>query len=358
MEPIVKESPTGDMEFTPEKSLNLQEGSPQPVGTTSASHGFTPSQSNMLEQVVTRVTPYLRIARMDHWFKNIFMLPGMAAAFLFYPEPFMTAFPFVIAGILSTCLAASANYTINEYLDAEFDRLHPLKCNRPCALGLVNPKIMVFEYLLLVATSLLIAFAINVMFFSATALLLILGLLYNVPPVRTKDIPVIDVLTESLNNPVRFVLGWSIFLGSALPPSSILLTYWFGGAFLMSVKRYAEFREIGRRSAIRYRRSFHGYSQNKLLLLSFFCALNASFFLAIFLIKYRIELLLTFPFYALLFAWYLRIGLKKGSNAQRPEKLYQEKWFVAYVFALAVFTIIVFTLEVPWLRIFLEHNVY
>jgi decaprenyl-phosphate phosphoribosyltransferase len=358
MEFIPKETRTVDMEFTPKKSPNLQEENPQPRAATSTSQGFAPLQPTILEQVVTGVTPYLRIARMDHWFKNIFMLPGIGAAYLLNPEPFMTALPLVIAGIISTCLAASANYTINEYLDAAFDRLHPLKCNRPCALGLVNPKIMVFEYLLLVAIALLIAFTINIMFFSATALLLILGLLYNVPPVRTKDIPVIDVLTESLNNPVRFVLGWSIFLGSALPPSSILLTYWFGGAFLMSVKRYAEFREIGRRSAIRYRRSFNGYSQNKLLLLSFFCALNASFFLAIFLIKYRIELLLTFPFYALLFAWYLRIGLKKGSNAQRPEKLYQEKWFVAYVLALAVFTIIVFTLDVPWLRLFLEHNVY
>jgi decaprenyl-phosphate phosphoribosyltransferase len=269
---------------------------------SSTSDGTVLLQPSLLEQAVAGITPYVRVARLDHWFKNIFMLPGIGAAYLIHPEPILTIIPLIFAGILSTCLAASANYSINEYLDAPYDRLHPQKCTRPCALGLVNPKILFLEYAALAGAALLIASSINSMFFSMTVLLLVLGLFYNVPPIRTKDIPVLDVSTESLNNPVRFLLGWSIILGSALPPSSILLTYWFGGAFLMSVKRYAEFREIGRSSAISYRRSFQGYSENKLLLLSFFCALNSAFFLAIFLIKYRIELLLTFPFYALLFA--------------------------------------------------------
>jgi decaprenyl-phosphate phosphoribosyltransferase len=315
-------------------------------------------QLGQSEQLLTAVVPYLKIARADHWFKNIFMLPGIGIAYILNPEPIGTALPLVLLGFVATCLAASANYSINEYLDAEFDRLHPLKCHRPCARGLINPKLLILEYMALAGISLFIAAAINGLFLSMTALLLVLGLMYNVHPFRTKDVPVLDVFTESLNNPVRFVLGWAIFIGSALPPSSILLTYWFGGAFLMSVKRYAEFREIGRKTAVQYRKSFQRYSQNKLLLLSFFCALNSAFFLAIFLIKYRIELLLTFPFYALLFVWYFRIGLKKGSSAQRPERLYRERMFVVYVLLLVLFTMAMFSVDLPWLRIFLETNVY
>ena len=50
-----------------------------------------------------------------------------------------------------------------------------------------------------------------------------------------------------------------------------------------------------------------------------------------FLIKYRIELLLTIPFLALLFVWYLKIGMKHDSAAQKPETLYKERAFMAYV---------------------------
>ena len=45
--------------------------------------------------------------------------------------------------------------------------------------------------------------------FALTALLLwVMGCLYNFPPVRTKDVPYLDVLTESINNPLRMLLGW------------------------------------------------------------------------------------------------------------------------------------------------------
>ena len=50
-----------------------------------------------------------------------------------------------------------------------------------------------------------------------------------------------------------------------------------------------------------------------------------AFFLGIFLIKYRIEYLITFPFLSLLFVYYLSIGLSKDSITQTPEKLYKNK---------------------------------
>jgi hypothetical protein len=61
-----------------------------------------------------------------------------------------------------------------------------------------------------------------------------------------------------------------------------------------------------------------------------FYAVCSSFFLGIFLIKYRIEFLLTFPLFALLFTWYLAIGLKPDSGAQAPEKLYREGKFMVF----------------------------
>ena len=81
------------------------------------------------------LSPYIRIARVDHWFKNIFMLPGTVLAIVFLDISFSDALVPTIIGVISTCLVASANYVINEWLDSEFDKHHPLKKNRPGASG-------------------------------------------------------------------------------------------------------------------------------------------------------------------------------------------------------------------------------
>ena len=39
--------------------------------------------------------------------------------------------------------------------------------------------------------------------------LLVMGVLYNVRPFRTKDRIYLDVLSESINNPLRLMLGWA-----------------------------------------------------------------------------------------------------------------------------------------------------
>ena len=186
-----------------------------------------------------------------------------------------------------------------------------------------------------------------------------MGLAYNVKPVRTKDKAYLDVLSESVNNPIRFMLGWSTIVSDVLPPSSIIIAYWMGGAYLMAVKRYAEFRFIGdpRRAGL-YRRSFKFYSEEKLLLSLFFYAICSAFFLGIFLIKYRIEFIILFPFLAVLFMWYLSIGSRPNSVVQRPEKLYSEGWLMTYVAFLSALTIVLFFIDLPWLEVLVEYHVF
>ena len=57
-------------------------------------------------------------------------------------------------GFVLTCLVASANYTINEWLDAEFDRHHPLKRTRPAARGRWSASHVLIEYVVLAAAGL------------------------------------------------------------------------------------------------------------------------------------------------------------------------------------------------------------
>jgi 4-hydroxybenzoate polyprenyltransferase len=298
---------------------------------------------------------YLAIARLDHWFKNVFVLPGSALAVVLADVAIVDAVVPTLIALLATGLTASANYTINEWLDAESDRHHPLKHTRPGASGRLRPGLVILEYFTLAVAGLALAATLNGQFAVFTAMLLFMGLVYNVPPVRTKDRAFLDVLSESINNPLRLLLGWSALVAGALPPSSILLAYWMGGAFLMAVKRYAEFRFIGDSArAAEYRKSFGHYSEQALLLSSFFYALCAAFFLGIFLIKYRIEFLLSFPFFAWLFVWYLAIGMNPDSAAQRPEKLYQNRGFVAYTFFLVALVIFLFFVDIPVLERLIE----
>lgn len=317
------------------------------------------------------IKDYLAIARPDHWFKNIFMFPGMVFAFRSYQTPMDSVLlGKIFLGLFCTCLIASANYVINEYLDAEFDKFHPEKKNRTAVNRVLNPWIVYSQYAGLAITGLSLSYLINFQFFYVELFLLLMGLLYNVRPFRTKERVYIDVLSESINNPIRFVLGWLIFIPATMlpedlanpswilkPPSSIIIAYWMGGAFLMATKRFAEYRFINNPEiAGLYRKSFKDYTEDKLLVSMFFYAIITAFFLGIFLIKNRIELLISFPFFALLFAWYFQIGLSRDSVVQGPENLHKERTFMVYVIAFSLLLLALLFIDIPELNWFLEKS--
>jgi len=292
---------------------------------------------------------YLFIARFDHWPKNIMVLPGcFFAAYITRTGPDLQSVLRIALALAACCFIASANYTINEWLDSAHDTFHPTKKFRPGASGRLNPGLVVLEYIIFACLGLAVSAFLSKQFFITALIFLIMGLAYNVPPIRTKDKMYLDVASESFNNPLRFIMGWLAYSHLYFPPSSIILAYWAGGGFLMAVKRYAEYRFINNpEQAALYRASFNKYTEKSLLLYSMFCAITSSFFLAIFLIKYHIEFVLLFPLIAFLFVWYLEIGMRPLSAAQSPEKLFREKNFFSYVVFLCFLTIGLALLEIP-----------
>lgn len=300
---------------------------------------------------------YIRLIRMDHWFKNIFILPGFFLAYLFSGTMPLALWWNFSVGWTSVCLLASANYVINEWLDRHFDRFHPIKKDRAAVQKTLNRNVVIALYLVFAALGLLLSLQINSLFFVAGTSLLAMGVIYNVQPFRAKDRLYLDVLVESINNPIRFMLGWAIVAPFILPPVSVLLAYWMGGAYLMGIKRYSEYRYIhDPKKAALYRRSFGFYSEKTLLVSSFFYALSSTLFLGVFLIKYHVEYILLFPFLAVLFAWYLRIGLNVESAAQRPEKLYKERGFMVYTCGLTGFAFFLTFQQITWIHFLLEQT--
>lgn len=288
---------------------------------------------------------YLKIARLDHWVKNVFIVPGVIIALLLTDTQLsmMTAVHFVI-GFFATCFIASANYVINEWLDAEFDKFHPTKKFRPVVSENMKFSYVMIEYFIFALLGVICSLAVSRIFLYMELWLLFMGILYNVKPIRTKDIPYMDVLSESINNMIRLLLGWFIINSELQPPSSILIGYWMGGAFLMAIKRYAEFRMIGNpEQAGLYRKSFKHYTEQSLLVSAFFYAMASTFCCGIFMIKYRIEYLLGMPLVFGLFCAYFYISFKEDSAVQKPEKLYKEKKLLIYIaFMIAVFVVLTF----------------
>jgi decaprenyl-phosphate phosphoribosyltransferase len=295
------------------------------------------------------IWPYIQIARIDHWFKNTFMLLGVLVAFFYEPASVTWGSLSSIAmGLLATCLVASSNYVLNELLDGSTDRFHPEKKHRPVPSGKIQYGLAIVEWLVVGSAGVIVASLVSFSFFLSALILWLMGIAYNVPPVRTKELPYLDVLSESVNNPLRLFLGWFAVIPDKVPPISLILAYWMVGAFFMATKRFAEYRHIGdANAASQYRRSFGYYTENRLLVSMFFYAIICALFSGIFIVRYRVELILFVPLAAGFFGYYLKLGLQQDSPAQRPEKLYRERGFVGYLLFSMVVFLLLMLVQVP-----------
>ena len=297
---------------------------------------------------------HVAIARPDYWFKNVFVIPGIVIALGTVTGVDAKDLAVrIIIGFAATCLIASSNYTLNEVLDAPSDRHHPEKQHRAVPSGRVRPAAAYVQWLLLFVAGMALALAIGIAFALSLLALWLMAVVYNVPPMRAKDQPYIDVLCEAINNPLRMLAGWFIVTSATIAPASLLLSYWMIGCFFMALKRYAELASLpdpARAGA--YRRSFAWYTADRLIVAIMFYASSSMLFFGAFCMRYRLELILAFPLVALVMAMYLRVALKPNSAAQQPEHLYRERGLMAAVVATTVLMIVLLRVDLPVLHRF------
>jgi decaprenyl-phosphate phosphoribosyltransferase len=299
-----------------------------------------------------RIRDYVGLARPDHWFKNVFMVPGVVLAWTASGRPPIGPLvPALLLATVSACLVASSNYTLNEWLDAEEDRQHPEKRFRPAAAGRIRAPLAYVQWLLLGVVGLALGRAVSVEFFWSVAALFAMGIVYNVRPLRSKDRAYIDALSESVNNPLRLLMGWYVIDSGLIPPASLLLAYWMLGGFFMAMKRFGELRHINDTAvAGAYRKSFRHYTPERLLISVVFYATAFGLFAGIFVIRYRAELVLAVPFVAGLMAMYMHLGLLPDSPAQHPEALFRHTPFVVYGCVTALVLILCLLIRLPWMN--------
>ncbi len=151
----------------------------------------------------------LRLMRPGDWTKNSFVL----LAFIFWlanavrTQQTDAATGKVTAAALAFaafCLVASGFYAINDALDAEKDRSHPVKCRRPVASGAISVGAAIGFGALLVAAAIAVALSVSKALVAAIALYAVLQVTYNG---GLKRVAVVDVLTIATGFALRAAAG-------------------------------------------------------------------------------------------------------------------------------------------------------
>src|SRR5438105_13549691 len=118
----------------------------------------------------------IRSLRPAQWTKNLIVFAGLLfGRRLFSAEATMTA----AAAFVIFCALSSAMYLVNDVLDRDSDRRHPLKAQRPIASGALAVSTALGAAAVLAALGSIAAFQINVRFGWVAALYLALLGLYS-----------------------------------------------------------------------------------------------------------------------------------------------------------------------------------
>lgn len=207
---------------------------------------------------------YFDFLRINEWYKNVTVIIGIVFAIFLLKLAFnQISLINSIIIILLSCFISSANYALNAITDMNLDKRHLTKKFRPLPSKKISLTTAFAIMIILITGSLSISyllFGITTTFF--LFLLFVAAVLYNVKPIRLKDVPYVDVLSESINNPIRFLIGWCVFVNT-FPNIFILILIWSSACFLMTRKRLSELMEF-REKMINYRNTFRYYSKKSL----------------------------------------------------------------------------------------------
>lgn len=171
----------------------------------------------------------LRLFRLDHWAKNLFVFAPVFFAFRLFDPAAMAksacaalAFGFVSSGV----------YVFNDILDRESDRLHPAKKDRPVAAGKVGLPEAAFLSVLMMAAGAILGSTLGTGSLGVLGAYLSINILYSL---LLKHLPILDVLCVASGFVLRVVMGGT---AAGIPLSHWILAMTFLLAlFLVLAKR-------------------------------------------------------------------------------------------------------------------------
>jgi len=175
---------------------------------------------------------YIKLIRLKHWVKNLFVFaPLVFSQFITDIEKIKIEF----LTFLAFSFVASATYIINDILDAESDRKHPIKRNRPIASGRIKPSRALFLAFcfLLASTPIMSELPLR-----ASVLIVFYFLLMLAYSLKLKGIVLLDVFIIAFGFMLRVIVGaYSI---NVVVSKWLFITTLFLSLFLAISKRRME----------------------------------------------------------------------------------------------------------------------
>ena len=142
-----------------------------------------------------------RLLRVQQWLKNGVVLAGL----IFAGEAHILSKTIIaFEALIAFCFLSSSVYVLNDIIDRERDRLHPLKKSRPIAAGEISVSSAIIIGLILVIAGLVISVMINKAFLIIVISYLILNILYTF---ILKNVVIIDVMSIAAGFVLRAAAG-------------------------------------------------------------------------------------------------------------------------------------------------------
>ena len=178
----------------------------------------------------------MQAMRPRQWLKNgLVVLAPLAAGSLFeWPVLLATSAAFV-----AFVLVSSATYLINDVVDRNSDREHPVKQSRPIASGEVSSRVAVIVAVVLIGAGIALAFVTRPALGWVVVVYVASTLVYSL---WLKHAPVAELVLLALGFLLRAIAGGA---ATGIPLSSwFLLVAGFGSLFVAAGKRYSEMSRI------------------------------------------------------------------------------------------------------------------
>jgi len=229
----------------------------------------------------------VKTIRVWQWVKNlvVFTMPiGLGTLYL-------SILFKVLISFFGISLISSANYVVNDIIDIDIDKSHPIKKNRPIANGSITLKSAKLLSLIILTTGFLILNYLNTETLLFGLAYFIGGILYTW---KVKFIPYIDVIT------ISFLFLIRVWIGSAavnIEPSSFLTSFIFFSSLCLALsKRISIYQDISILEYSKYKQflttNYNLKSLNNMLKLFSFLA-SITYALWVFVVK--ISFVFTLP---------------------------------------------------------------
>ena len=274
----------------------------------------------------------IKSMRPKQWYKNFIIFVGIVFS--------ISIFNFlmwlnVIFAFIFFCMLSGSEYIINDILDIEKDRQHPIKCKRPIASRELKLSHAILFSLILIVIALFGSYLINIKFLMISITYLLLILSYSL---FLKHIIIVDLLVISIGFVIRAIAG-CLAIDVVISPWLIICTFMLA-LFLALGKRRHELLLLGD-EAKNHRKILKEYSTEMLdqMIDITTGALIISYSMYTFLAD-NIYMMLTIPFMIYGLFRYLFLVHAKNLGGE-PEMIFKDRGMLICMFLWTVLVVVI-----------------